>query len=200
VTEPGLRERHKTTTRRALEDAALRLFARDGYDATTVEAIAAEVEVSPRTFFRYFASKDEVFDMGWRERQPRLTQLVTAAPGRLDDLAAAGWALTRMAADFERDHERVRMRARAMETSATLRGRVYDSNAEWQVTLADSLASRRGQDGPDFAARVASAAAVALWTTAFAEWLRSPDSALADQVGAAFGQVTRRSATKRPKT
>ncbi|MFY1696913.1 MULTISPECIES: TetR/AcrR family transcriptional regulator [unclassified Solwaraspora] len=59
-TEPGLRERKKERTRAALIDAAADLFDRKGYDETTVAEIAAVAEVSTRTFFSYFRTKEEV--------------------------------------------------------------------------------------------------------------------------------------------
>jgi AcrR family transcriptional regulator len=58
---PGLRERKKLRTRAVLIDAAMNLCLKQGYEQTTVEQIAASADVSPRTFSRYFPTKDAVF-------------------------------------------------------------------------------------------------------------------------------------------
>lgn len=56
----GLRERKRHETRQRISEAGLKLFAAHGYEATTLDAIAAEAGISRRTFFHYFKSKDEI--------------------------------------------------------------------------------------------------------------------------------------------
>src|SRR5262249_16709228 len=60
ATAPGLRERKKQRTRAMLIDAAIELCLKQGFEKTTVDQIAAIADVSPRTFSRYFATKDAV--------------------------------------------------------------------------------------------------------------------------------------------
>ena len=56
----GLRQRKKDSSRRAIEDAAWELFAEQGYEETSINDIAERADVAPRTFFRYFPTKEAV--------------------------------------------------------------------------------------------------------------------------------------------
>ena len=72
------RARKKAATKHAIQEHALRLFVEKGYDATTVEEIAAAAGVSHMTFFRYFPRKEEVVE--YDEYDPLLGDLVAARP------------------------------------------------------------------------------------------------------------------------
>ena len=97
VVEPGLRERKKQRTRRALFEAALRLFGERGYEATTVAEIAAAAEVSTRTFFSYFPSKEDVMFPDVKERITLGLAIVAepeAGERPIDVLVRAGHAMS----------------------------------------------------------------------------------------------------------
>lgn len=171
----GLRERHKLRTRRRLEQAALELFAEAGFDATTVEDIAERAEVSPRTFFRYFTSKDEVFFV---ERAWRLDLLAAALgerPPDEPDLVAARAALLAVTPTIEEDRPAMSLRARAARSTPVLRGHLYDVVLEWEETLAEGLAARRATTPrADQQARLAAAVAMGAFRLALAGWLQEP--------------------------
>ncbi len=76
----GLRERKKRQTRDALIEAAHRLFATHGYEGTTTDQIAAAVDVSQRTLFRYFANKDDIALAPLDEVQDSLHRAVRDRP------------------------------------------------------------------------------------------------------------------------
>ncbi|MFI6639908.1 TetR/AcrR family transcriptional regulator [Streptomyces sp. NPDC050504] len=76
----GLRERKKQRTHNALLRAALHLFSTQGYERTTVDEIAEAVDVSQRTFFRYFASKEDVAFTVQRMVESHFVAAVRARP------------------------------------------------------------------------------------------------------------------------
>src|SRR5256714_15180185 len=88
VARPALTERRKTQTRREIAETALALFARDGYDNVSGEAIAAEAGVSLRTFYRYFSTKDEVLSPIITEATQEVVSPIDASPAR-EGLATA---------------------------------------------------------------------------------------------------------------
>src|SRR5438067_13433312 len=76
----GRREGKKLATRHALFRAALALFTERGVDAPTVEDIADAVDVSARTFHRYFSSKEEVLFFDWASRRERFAAALAERP------------------------------------------------------------------------------------------------------------------------
>jgi AcrR family transcriptional regulator len=83
----GLRERKKLRTRRAIAGSALRLFAERGFEETTISDIAAAADVSPRTFFSYFRSKDDVVFAEMDERLTDIRARLSERPGGETPLA-----------------------------------------------------------------------------------------------------------------
>ena len=190
----GLREHHKAATRRALEDAALRLFARDGYEATSIEAIAAEASVSSRTFFRYYATKDEVLTPDREERQALLVAAVASAvvdARTTAPLEIAAAAFIAIAPSFEAEREVMLLRRRAAVTSPALRGRLYDVVHTWQRTLADALAEVDDDAETALAGEVAAQVAIAIWQGAITRWLADDEATLEEHLTSAFAALRR---------
>ena len=160
-----------------MEEAALRRFARDGYDATSVEAIAADAGVSARTFFRYFATKDDVVDMGRDERQAELRSAIQSRRD-LTDAEVVREAILVMARGFESDRARVLLRQEAAASSVVLRGRIFDMFLSWEFIVARELGGTAEADA-------LAAAGIGVFRAATVRWLRDGGS-LPDRVGAGF--------------
>jgi len=98
----GLRERKRRQTRKAIADAGLRLFLKNGYDETTLDDIAAAVEIGRRTFFSYFKSKEELVlagvDTGFTEA---LRTAFTGVPPKTAPFDAVRAELPRLVSRFE---------------------------------------------------------------------------------------------------
>src|SRR5438094_8395181 len=76
----GLRERHTARTRDAIVTAAIDLFQERGFAATTVDDIAARADVAPRTFFRYFPTKESILFHDTETKLGMMREMLLARP------------------------------------------------------------------------------------------------------------------------
>lgn len=100
----GRREQKRRDTRLRIAEEGLRLFDRDGYDATTLEAVAAAASVSARTLFHYFRTKYDVLEF-WHDRgfEQALTPALLAAPAGQEPLPTVRDCLLQLVPHYETD-------------------------------------------------------------------------------------------------
>lgn len=185
---PVGREAKRLRVRHGLISAALALIADKGYEATTIDEIAAQGGVARRTFFRYFASKDEVV-LGWLDEQgawvgERLADSRACAP-----MTAMRRALTALIAHYEVEPERVALLIRLIFSTPELRARYHDRHAQWQAALSAVLCTAlRVPPERTFGVQVLVAVAVTAFLTAAQAWAAQsgPLGALRPWVDAAF--------------
>lgn len=168
----GLRERKKARTRAAIEAAALDLFTRQGFEATTVEEIAAAAEVSPRTFFRYFETKDDVVVGASRDHLALVTERLREEPPDAPLVPILERLLQDVAATYDVDRPRLLTRARLVSESPTLRARAADRQRADEQTLAAALRPRLAHlPDADRRARLTAALCLAAMRVAIDLWL-----------------------------
>lgn len=166
----GLREQRKARTRREIQRHALRLFLKQGYDATTVQQIAAAAGVSHMTFFRYFASKEAVVEND--DYDPMITELIRSRPADEGPLTAVHRAISEgLTAVLATDRETVLARARLITSTPALRARQWRNMDATVSLLVDALADREG-DQAGFRLRVIAYACATALTAAITEWAR----------------------------
>jgi AcrR family transcriptional regulator len=168
----GLRSLKKLRTRHAIEDAAFELFARQGYEDTTVDQIAAMAEVSTTTFFRYFPSKSEVVLGEHGQQLPSLHRAIVDRPAEETELACIRRAVVD---EFVRviDPERTAAKARIVAASPVLQGLSYERGGRWLDVMTDALARRRGLRSPDERAVLAARVGLAVLASTIEGWIAS---------------------------
>jgi len=184
----GLRERKKARTRAAIQQHALRLFARQGYDATTVEQIAAAAEVSPSTFFRYFPTKEDVVLTD--QYDPMIIEAFRAQPADATPLQALRGALRSAFADVSgAELEGIRARVVLMTSVLELRAALLSNLTQTMRMVAELLASRAGRAPDDAAVRVVVGALMGVWMAVILHWASHPELDLATEMDEAMARL-----------
>ena len=191
VARPGLRERKKQRTHDDLQQIALRLFLEKGYDAVTVEEIAAEADVSHRTFYRYFSSKEDLVLGDLRELSELLHEALTDRPDvvpLLDSLAAVTVDLATL---FAGDPEELRARSRIVEANPALQQRSAERRPHLEDALLPFVAERLGLDpDADPLPRLFVACVVAASRTVIDRWVaRGSTEPMGPAIDAAFAYL-----------
>ncbi len=164
IVAAGRRERKKLQTRAALHSAALRLATQHGFDRMTVEEIAEAADVSNRTFFNYFSSKEEAVIGHDPDEAARLRSALADRPARESPLDSLRVVLSERARRLvgEREDEWSTRRL-ALEAEPRLRAALLASWGALERALIEGVAARTGTD-PDrdpYPALVVGAAAAA---------------------------------------
>ena len=173
---PSLRDKHKSQTARALRAAALKLFATQGYDATTTEEIAEKAGVSARTFFRYFPTKESLLYVGEHDWVQSFAEDLPNQPKSLTDLDALCATILQHVPRLERRRQSLMLFARSMASSRTLRGLDGDHQRENTTVLAEALAARRRQRNADEACILLASIGLLGYRRALEIWLNGPSS------------------------
>ncbi|HEX2039586.1 MAG TPA: TetR family transcriptional regulator [Acidimicrobiales bacterium] len=166
----GLRERNRSRTETEIAEAAVRLFTTRGFEATTVADIADAADVSERTFFRYFRTKEDVVFAGHERYLASLCEAVTEAAGEGDDRRVLATVIRRFARYLQR-HPEVTDRLRLCTTDERLFERVLAIRATWERSLADALASAKGKEEASLDERILASSLVGALQVALQLWV-----------------------------
>lgn len=164
----SLRERKKLKTREAIQREAMRLFQKQGYEETTIEEIAAAVEISPSTFFNYFPSKEDV--VLYDAYDPMVASFFLARPADEPLSVSFRAVLNSLATIFERDRDMILHRSVLILREPALRAQAWEQLEKARDLICSVIGQRYGADPNDLDIRIAVMALLGAIMEATREW------------------------------
>jgi AcrR family transcriptional regulator len=169
--KPITRAGQKARVREAITQAALTLFEAKGFEGATVDEIAAKANVSTRTFFRYFPTKDHVAFPSHNEYVAHFHRLLREhrdAGAPIDVAREALRSISKLYMDARDDHRRWQ---RVISASPALIARSVAFDAEWESALADVFGGNgRGSRERKYRARLNAGAVMGVVNAVMAHW------------------------------
>ena len=163
--------RWEPNARGRLAQAALTLYAEQGFEQTTAAEIARAAGLTERTFFRHFADKREVLFYGTDAMRDLMVRVIGDAPPGTAALDAVGRVLQMTGTVIQENGDIARLRAGVVSANPELRERELVKLAEMAAATAGAL---RGRGVPGPAADLAAELGIAVYKVAFARWISEP--------------------------
>ncbi|WP_370349880.1 mycofactocin system transcriptional regulator [Catenulispora sp. EB89] len=186
---PARMGRPRATSRAELERIGFDLFARQGFDGTTVDDIAAAAGIGRRTYFRYFSSKQDLVWGDFEEHLFRLRELLAAtAPGvrlvdALRDAVVEFNDFDPIVVPWHRQRLELILRVPALQADAALR------YASWRAIIVEFVAARTGLPATEMLPRLAGHTVLAAAVAAYEHWLSTDGADLPLLLSRAIEQV-----------
>jgi len=161
---PGLRERKKQRTHELIASTALELFSERGYHATTVADIASAAEVSERTVFGYFATKEDIL---FADHLALERGLEEALRGRADDATALDVLREFVVDNLSRFDQQARIRWQIVRNDELLLAHQRARQAAFGDVIAQAIAGELGERVDDLRPQLVTAAVIAAFTATY---------------------------------
>ncbi|HEY8087592.1 MAG TPA: TetR family transcriptional regulator [Polyangiaceae bacterium] len=188
--EPGLRERKKERVRAQLIEAAMRLFSKKGLDATTIDDIVGAVDVSRRTFFRYFDAKEDVLPAWFDTHVVSLLETIDERPAGEAPLTSLRHVMEAIARLYQSQRVHVLTIERVIEREPSLVARRYARMEEVSSSLAQRLVARSGKAKDEAGFRLLARVALASGRSAIERWVAGRGKgSLVDTLDECWGEV-----------
>ncbi|MFF9849085.1 TetR family transcriptional regulator [Streptomyces litmocidini] len=188
--ESTLAQRKRQLVATELTEAALQLFALKGFAAVTVDEIATEAGVSKRTFFRYFASKEDVVVQFLAGMGADMRTALAGRPAGERPSEALRHAVSVPLAACGDHAERVLPVVRLILRTPSLLARLLEHQAEWREDLAEELGARLGLDPEaDLRPRLAAGMALTAFDAVLRRWSAGEGAEVAEDPVALLGEA-----------
>lgn len=182
--------RPPVSSRSALERVGFELFAKQGFERTTVDDIASAAGIGRRTFFRYFASKNDLVWGEFEEQLVRLDGLLASADPAVSMVDALRYAIVEFnrfdpaEVPWHRQRMELILRVPTLQADSTLR------YASWRAIVTRFAATRMGLSPSDMLSRQVGHVVLASCLAAYEHWLTEPDAGLSRLLDEAMRQLT----------
>lgn len=172
MAKPSLREKHATETRQRIVDVATALFLAQGFDATTIDEIAARADVSPRTYFRYFPTKEALLFHDFEQRLAGIRDRIEAHSADDTPLAVLTTVLCEMVDDLQTTPEQQALMVRLLAERPSVRSYQRSTVAEHaEREIIDALARKFDRSRTDLELRATVALVASCMDVALRDWV-----------------------------